>query len=79
MGAGQGPEQARRLREHPQTAALDKPIHFAVTRLGLTSGPGGSVTRSVRRLVGRPGQVWVAAAHPSASPFPFYHPRQPPK
>lgn len=52
MGAGQGSEQAQRLREHPQTAALGKPVHFAVTRLGLTSGPGGSVTRSVRRLVG---------------------------
>lgn len=28
--------------KHPQTAALDKPGHFAVTRLGLTSGLGRS-------------------------------------
>lgn len=48
-----------RLWEHPQTAELDKPHHFAVTSLGLTSGLG---------LI---GQVWIAASHPFASPFPF--------
>lgn len=31
------------LRERPQTAELDKPRHFAVTSLGLTSGLGWSV------------------------------------
>lgn len=56
------------LRERPQTAELDKPRHFAVTSLGLTSGLGWSV-----------GQIWVAASHPFASPFPFCHPRHPPK
>lgn len=32
-----------RLWERPQTAELDKPRHFAVTSLGLTSGLGWSV------------------------------------
>lgn len=49
-----------RLWEHPQTAELDKPRHFAVTSLGLTSGLGWLV-----------GQVWIAASHPDASPFLF--------
>lgn len=45
--------------EDLQTAELDKPRHFAVTSLGLTSGLG---------LV---GQFWMTASHPFASPFLF--------
>lgn len=78
MGAGQGPEQpdgCGDIRRRPRSTS---PSILLSEGWGLTSEPGGSASQSVVQWVG-PVQVWVAAAHPTASPFPFCHPRQPPK